>query len=186
MAVLLRDLAVKPSSCGFRPNQEQKSFFSLQIFHDIWLRSCLCSMFSRSHSWNHESKAGFFFSASIIVVSLKVFAEVFWSITLMGSGHVWAWMWFWAKRCEWKGMKTDRVKHSRVKSWCSGRLRPDQCGQLNYPGVLFWLGLCKMYNCLHVSNLIYKEEAHTYCTFTHEIRQHEVIELLWQRFYLKL
>lgn len=43
-------------------------------------------------------------------------AEEFWGINSMGSRHVWSWMWFLgAKRREWRGMKTDRVKHLRVK-----------------------------------------------------------------------
>lgn len=89
-----------------------------------------------------RAKMSFFFYASIAVVLLKclrVFSEVCWSITLMGSGLVWSWMWFWAKRHKWKGMKTDRVKHLKVKSWCSGQLWPDRCGQRNHPSAVFAL-----------------------------------------------
>lgn len=64
------------------------------------------------------AKQGSVRSALIAVVSLKYpmgFAEVFRGISLMGSGHVWSWMWFWANRREWKGTQTDRVKCSRVE-----------------------------------------------------------------------
>lgn len=72
----------------------------------------------------------FFVSAPIAVARLRSSegsTEEFWGINLMGSDHVWSWMWFLgAKRREWRGMKTDRVKQLRAKGWCSRRLWPDR------------------------------------------------------------
>lgn len=100
------------------------------------------------------------------------FAEVFWSITLMGSGHVWSWMWFWAKRCEWKGMKTDRVKHFRVKGWCRGRLWLDRH---NYPGVLLALaGALRKWTAVCKSVIWYIKKKRTCTHAKKKIRQHGV------------
>ncbi|KAM3599616.1 uncharacterized protein V6R79_008534 [Siganus canaliculatus] len=66
MLVLLRDLAVKSSSCGSRPSQEQKALSS-HIGYDVWLLSSRCLVPPRSGSRDRGSTLGFFFAAIAVV-----------------------------------------------------------------------------------------------------------------------
>lgn len=113
----------------------------------VWLLSSLCVSINPVPEKTRGSNMGFLLRLLHLLSSHRcgitgtseAFSEVSWSITLMRSGHVWSWMWFWAKKHEWRGMKTDRVKYIRVKVWCRGQLWPDQSCQRNYPGVPFSL-----------------------------------------------